>query len=275
MKPKLIAFLLVHAIALPSYGVSPGAEALSATTNADTLANAVDRATVRVPSEPFLSIQEYLSLSFRIPVSYEWPYIDDTRAALPPPRIDPWIREEEDLRSALDTLRVATDGALTWAQIRGNVCVLAPDGAQGTENTLDTVLSLHVEDVSTWEALRRLGEEINGREHSNRHTKLSPSFLAHSRAAPPGFRDGNEVTLELEEVTAREALCAIIRESQFEIAYSYETHYRPIEYPESKPRARITIILFENGSYLASRDRMSLEESVLFNLEIKSMEKDE
>lgn len=230
MKTKLVALSLLYLIALPSSGVSPGTEALSARTDPEAVKIAVQRAS----SASFFSLQIYLRRSFDVPVSYEWPYVDENGVALPWPDIDPWLDGDEDLRSALEMLPTATKGKLSWSEIRGNICILPPVDANGTENTLDTVVSLQIQNGSTWDALKQLALEINRGVSLNRRTRFFPRFLVHSREGPPEFREGNKVSLDLKDVTAREALCAIIHESPFEMAYSYSTHYRPDISPKAK-----------------------------------------
>lgn len=275
MKTKLIALLVVHAIALPSSAVSPGEEALSAGTDSDMLANATRRASVGAGSKSFLSLQTYLSLSFGVPVSYEWPYVDGTGTALAPPDVSPWLQSTDSLRSALDNLSVVTKQALIWTQIRGNICVLPPEEAEGIENTLDTLVSLKLQNVSTWEALKQLVTKINHGTLLDRRTRMDPIFGKLAAAPPPGFRDGNEVTLTLKNVTARDALFAIFHESAFQMAYSYWTWHRPDLNPNSRRLARISIYFFENGTYYQSPRRMTWEEELEFTMEKQAMDQDE
>lgn len=274
MKFRLIAFWLTATIALSTDAESPGAQALNASTNDKALSNAAKRAFVTSGSGSFLSIQRYLNLSFRVPVSFEWPYVDSIGSAAPWAQTQPWVRSSDNLEVALNELPAVTGGKLRWSEIRGNICILSPVDAKGTENTLDTIVTIKIQNTSTWEALKALAGEINRQVVIDRRTVIYPNFTAHGIAGPTGFRSGKEVTLELENVTARDVLCAIIEKSQFEMAYTYWTHYRPDISSASKRTARIRIILYEDGTSWESREPMSAEETLLYISEMNIMSED-
>ena len=272
---RLLAFWLTAALALSTDAESPGAQALSARTNDNALSSAAKGAFIGSGSTSTLSIQRYLNLSFRVPVSSEWPYIDSIGIAAPWPHTQPWAQSGDSLEIALNELPAVTGGKLTWRQIRGNICILPPVDAKGTENTLDTVVSIKIQNTSTWEALKALAGEINRSASIDRRTVIYPNFTAFGIAGPTGFRGGNEVTLELENVSAREVLCAIIEKSQFEMAYRYWTHYRPDISSTSKRTARIRIVLYEDGTTWRSREQMSIEEILLYQSESATMSEPE
>jgi len=139
------------------------------------------------------------------------------------PDLDLRIDKDSTLHDALKRLVSESDGLLAQTEI-GKVIVLAPPATRGTTSVLDTIIDLSLNDVSTWEALlevvRRVNEKLEGRDLLS----LDPDFVGHGISPPLEFMEST-VHLELNRITAREALCSLMAHSPVPLSMRYSNRW--------------------------------------------------
>jgi hypothetical protein len=124
------------------------------------------------------------------------------------------VDEKTTLRAFLDT--TCSDGKLAWAVIRNAIHIFPAEETQEKENYLDSVrVSLELSGVSMLDAARAWALALNtNRKPGSRSVGISHTFtLADTkgnRVTPPSITAPGSVTLKVENVIAREALCAIL-----------------------------------------------------------------
>jgi len=183
--------------------------------------------------------------AFGVPLCFEWPYVEADRTPTPQPEAVLTLRLGQPLTSALDELMATSGGRLKWQRVGGSICVVAtPQPGDMVENNLDVRVSLKVEGVSTWEALKALGRAVNRNPVKGRRLTIGLDFLRRGSAPPKGFAEDNSISLDLDNVTAREAACAIIAASPLQIAYTYWNYYRPQLSPDSTPSSVLSLSLW-------------------------------
>ena len=102
-----------------------------------------------------------ISSAFKVPISFEWSYVNEDRSDTRWPPVSFSLEAGETLASTLDRFCAATQGQLQWGRIHGIIC-LWPTGAGGAvESLLDTRVTLHLRGVSTWHAMLELARTIN------------------------------------------------------------------------------------------------------------------
>ncbi|MFO7776625.1 MAG: hypothetical protein R6W89_12585 [Candidatus Hydrogenedentota bacterium] len=83
------------------------------------------------------------------------------------------------------------------------------------------MIDLRVEDASVWEALKALEDAVNAYPDSSRYLAFYPPGIQVLELPPEAFHERAEITLNLEGVTAREALVRILAESSLRMSYDY------------------------------------------------------
>ncbi len=209
-----------------------------------------------------------LTDAYGVPVSYEHSYVAEDRSTLEGVSVDYALIEGETLREALDKLCANSGGRFVWKRIRGILCVIPSAQNEKVESALDTTVTIHVDNVSTWDAILALGMAVNEREAADRMLRFYPQgneYLNH----PVAFRNDKTLSIHLDGVSARDALCAIMAASPFQMRYSYQNYFNPVRYPSSVPNASISLWFFENGMlYKRYSDRMR-EELVEMSTEVE------
>lgn len=219
-----------------------------------------------------LGVRRRLEQAFEIPISLEWPYVNEDRRTRDQPQLEFSLQPNTSLRKSLGQFCDSTSGALTWEFRSGVLVVRAPADAGGVENNLDTRVSLNLAGVSTWTAFKALARAINSKPLVARRIDIYPSFIGHSKKGPDNFRNDSSISLDLEDVTAREALCAIIAASPLELSYTYWLFYRPELNPEPDPISKIRIQLYEEGKHYTTHERISEEEMRQYLQEFSEMQ---
>lgn len=217
------------------------------------------------------NIRRSIEGTYRVPLSYEWSFVGPDRESVDstPFRMD--LVEGETLREVLDRFCGLSEGQFMWQRTPGVVCVQSSSSAGQTESSLDTVVSLRLDEVSTWEAFVALGTAVNEVRETNRVFSVYPHFYSNFQKGPKGFRDRRDISLVLSDVTAREALWAIIEASHLRMSYWYWNYYRPHEYPESTPKSRLTIWTYENGTRYWTHRKMNRELFITYMEEIAAV----
>jgi hypothetical protein len=139
------------------------------------------------------------------------------------------IRADETFATAISRLVEASEHRWKFEQIRGTP-VLRPNVEVLAEgNALDTIVSLSVKRASVWESLCALARAINrtnaDSDGARKRLLILPDGPDIVRNPAPIFTKPSLVTLELEDVSARDALCAIFDAAEFQFSYFY--HCQP------------------------------------------------
>lgn len=186
--------------------------------------------------------------AYGVPVSFEYSFINSDRSNREYQTIDYSLSAGDSLATALDRLCENSGGRFVWKRIHGVLCVLPAESGEMKESTLDAMVSLHLDNASAWEAILALTKAVNDKQTDGRILRIRTTSSDQYQLFPLELKTAKTLSIHLDDVTAREALCAIISASDFELRYSYFNHYRPIRYPNSKPSSRVTIFGYEDGT---------------------------
>lgn len=122
------------------------------------------------------------------------------------------VTKETTLREFLDY--ACSKGNMTWAVVRNAIHVWPTTKPSDKEEYLDTVkMSLDLQGVSLLEAVKAWAHIVNEKRSAQSqgvrvsHPTMLPSIRSY--ATPESLTCNGVVTLKVENVTAREALCAI------------------------------------------------------------------
>ncbi|MBN2308313.1 MAG: hypothetical protein JXR94_05045 [Candidatus Hydrogenedentes bacterium] len=164
--------------------------------------------------------------AFDAPVSFETHPLDgrSTEEALEesPFSVTHCVKKNETLKHCLDDLVELSRGLLEVQTILGNTCIVPKKRSPDEILTnLDVPISLHVEKASTWEALKALAIAINGVKATDYGLYITLSDLDAAKSPPAAFTEEKVITLSLDNVPARYALCAIMNASPLELSYTY------------------------------------------------------
>lgn len=132
------------------------------------------------------------------------------------------VKKNETLRHCLDELVELSRGLLEVQTILGNVCIVPrKQSPEEILTNLDVRVSLHVEGASTWDALKALVTEINSAKATEYGLFVTLRDLKEGKSPPKAFTEEKTISLLLEDVTARHALCAIMNASPLELSYTH------------------------------------------------------
>jgi hypothetical protein len=162
---------------------------------------------------------------FRVPLSQEafpkqTPYADTSvREEVPPFRID----AGETFGSVMKRVVAVSDNVYRFEVIRGTPVLRPNPEIVKTPNLLDTVVDLEIEDSTIWDALCVLARAVNRKVLPEGGKALyvqlnGPQFV---ELPAPVLLQKSKVSLELEDVSAREALCAIFESAHQAFWYFY------------------------------------------------------
>ncbi|MBN2311671.1 MAG: hypothetical protein JXR94_22020 [Candidatus Hydrogenedentes bacterium] len=218
--------------------------------------------------KPGVSLRTAWSAAFEVfgaPVCLEWSCMDEDERNTPFPRTEGdvfRIRKNETLRSVLDAIVAESQGALEWTSLSGVLWVLPTGKDAAMESALDTPVSIALKGATPWEGLKRVVRAVNNAPGVKRTIACHPSCAENFTNPPPGFADGASVSLELHEVTAREALSAVIAQSPVEmyVEYSNMSLWRGKERLRGPRVANLYIWVMEDGKRMPKRSDMTAEQ---------------
>lgn len=208
---------------------------------------------------------------YEVPVSFEWPYVEEDRSATKQPDISLSLQPDQTLSQTLDMFVRESGIALRWERVHGVISIWPPDSALEVENNLDVKVSLKLESVSTWDAFKALADAINVDGIKGRRINIYPHFTSSGMAAPPEFRNDNSITLDLQNISAREAACRIMAMSPLELGYSYANHYDPSLSGTTEPISMMSIQVYRQGRAYNTHEGMPRAELVRYMEESKAM----
>jgi hypothetical protein len=128
------------------------------------------------------------------------------------------IRRNQTLASTLADLVKGTDGLFRWEMIRGQLAIY-PKTPTGTLCYPETKLDFAVQGASTWDALKQLVTLVNKKRMAGPGVEVSRIAMVYWYP-PPEFTKA-PISVRLESVSFREALCAVLSASPVRIALQY------------------------------------------------------
>jgi len=155
----------------------------------------------------------------RLPMSFEENYTSQESIERGIPDATFVVEAGETLGEVFRRFLKVTEGRFQVFKEDG-ILYVAP--VEGEETNLDRVIDLRVEDASVWEALKALEEAVNANPRPGRYLTVYPPGIEVLQLPPEPFHERAEITLNLEGVTAREALVRILAESSLRMAYNYK-----------------------------------------------------
>ena len=198
--------------------------------------------------------------AYHTPICEEWPYVDENSQSLEHPKgncLD--VHGGTPLSEALDGIAAQSAGMLRWERNNGSLCVVATGKGAKVENCLDTRIDLHVEKLSAWDALCAVAKAANEKPVNGRRIGIYPGFIQMRRyPTPKGLKDTPCITLDLKDVPARDAICAIIAQAPLRMSYRC---YNEQGMGEAPPVAKLIVKIFgdDGKPYSGPRDLSSQE----------------
>ena len=170
----------------------------------------------RLPGEmvsPTLARQA-ISATYGIPICVEALNSDEKNG------FEFYIQKNATLKYTLDTYVEKTGRQYEWKRIHDVLCTIQktqPDGV----NNLDTQVSLSLHSVSTWEAFKTLVKTINAKRSGTREIHLAPDGPGVFKRPAKALLEERTISLEIQDVPAREAACAIVAAAPIEVNFNY------------------------------------------------------
>lgn len=190
---------------------------------------------------PFIRIFYNISSVFKVPISYEAPFPNEERSL---PTANYQIRRNQTLAFSIDDFVARSEGKLKYKLVR-NVPLIYPANESGRPNIFDGSVSLNLSQVSVWEAFKALGKEINKNAQEANHSgvRVIVECVVAGKKPPEILLSERSISLELVNVSAREAACAIIAKTprQISFRYSHGNDSNPIEFD------RLFLLIREDG----------------------------
>jgi len=194
--------------------------------NASSESLRVDPNKVRAPiadldpeERSFSAILNSIFSVFRVPISYEYPFLNKEHSE---PTAKYQIGRNQTLATSIDKFIARSEGELQYKLVR-KVPLIYPVNKDGRPNAFDGSVSLKLRQVSVWEAFKALGKEINKNAQEANHSGVRVLFLClgDGRKPPEILLSERSISLELVNVSAREAACAIIAKTPRQISFRY------------------------------------------------------
>jgi hypothetical protein len=131
------------------------------------------------------------------------------------------VRQGETLASVLDRL-TAKPTRLRWEVLHGQICIL-PEKETPDEilSGLDVRVSVDLENVSLWEAFKEVVKQVNESGKLKYRLIVQPYEYGVVRKPVPELTGVRDVTIRLNNVTARTAVCRIMSEASLISSYWY------------------------------------------------------
>lgn len=215
---RIASLILMTALLASPYaaGIAPDADVINRLPIEEKfgLANRSYMATGRAS---VLSLLDALDKLYEVPICIDWPYGDIPALFEVPPDID-FVRDQP-LGRVLADISEISQGYVRYERISGILAVVPAIPAPSEDRPLDRVISLDLNDVSTWEAFLAVAEAANSAEPDGRRLVIQPGPATLGRQPPVGLVQEPTVTIRASNITAREAICEIIAKSPLELSY--------------------------------------------------------
>ncbi|MBN2311533.1 MAG: hypothetical protein JXR94_21325 [Candidatus Hydrogenedentes bacterium] len=205
-----------------------------------------------------------LLLQHGIPVCYEWSAVDSQGKKLRAPRMESFRAEAgESADAVLRALMAHCEGLDLY--VASGVPWLRPSSTSYTTvSALDVTVSVHASEVSAWEGIKAVVQAVNA--VSDMELSLGFAFVDAITRPPAAFTEEKCVSLAVENVTARDALSAVLSQSPVATAFRYYNYgFKESEHGvggSGRPAiGHIDLYVFEYGDKLTKRQDLTPEEA--------------
>lgn len=179
-------------------------------------------------------IASTLSRTFRVPVHHERVAVQATGRPVRTEGRVLSLRAGDALPTALERLAQLNPEHLSVRKFNNSVVITDTTPGITGENLLDRHVSVALDGASYWEAIRAIAAAATRERGGDRTLYVEPPLLGAGYAPPEVFLKPGAVTAAFDEITAREALCAVLERVPSVIRYTY-FHF---DFPPPSPRGR-------------------------------------
>jgi len=178
-----------------------------------------------------------------IPLSVEWPFIeDDGDTEITPTVIKQMVLPKEGWEEVWEEIRIAHRKKTQIRFFHGiPFCVPITE----ERSNLNVLVSLDMDEATTWEAIKQVVRSVNSRPEFGLLSVLHSAFSG--GVWPEEYRCDRCITLDLDDVPAREALCAIAAQAPLQLRFLYSNNHKPSYRPDFDPRSHLQIQFYRNG----------------------------
>ena len=125
------------------------------------------------------------------------------------------------LNRLVDILEQRENRRYSFKEVHGGLYVYPTED----ETKLTERIDLHVENVSAWDAFKAIETAINKQSEDGRYVSFQPSCLDAIEVPGEEFHKNEEITLSLSNISARDAVIGVIKESSLNMTYRYYLHW--------------------------------------------------
>ena len=131
------------------------------------------------------------------------------------------LEKTTTLRQALDAFCKACDGLYTYRLVHGQICLIpVSEAGNPTPSVMDRKLTFAVKKATTEEALNQLFAAYNA-QYPKEELKWVTSADQVGWRMPEPYYTGSGISLNLSDVTLREAICRVFDSSPIWLSYRY------------------------------------------------------
>lgn len=170
-----------------------------------------------------LDILDQMSRDYRTPISIEWSPVNSDDQAPRYPSLNFTLEKGTTLSTALDQLVTECDGQIIWERIRGIICVRSAIEAGSPGGLLDVPVTLELGNASPWKAFAALARAVNSAADRSQILVPRANPVQDEYFPPRQLLEENTISLKLESVTAREAICAIMVATSMQMSFRYHS----------------------------------------------------
>ena len=180
---------------------------------------ALETRTSASPQISSIRAYQFMMSAHKVPMCFESELITVER---PPRKFEFRIRKNQTLGYSLEQLEEKTGGAFEVKRIRKVLCIVPTDRTEFRTDPFARRVSLRLEGVSAWEAFKALGKAMNaGKGEDYPGVRVLPLGVGTCYTPPRALLEERTISLDLRNVPAREAACAIVAAAPFPMSFSY------------------------------------------------------
>jgi hypothetical protein len=203
------------------------------------------------PAQP-PEIIDAITAAYGVYVNWEYPNDPGGEGAYIPDMY-PSAAVGDSLQTFFDSIEEESYGLLEGLQIGESLCIV-PKKRSWTDHrsNLDRIIGVNIEDVNTAAALWTIAIAVNQYSVEGYPLKLNPGAVHAGFVPPKAFGAEKIPPLHESQITAREAICAVLDAAPFEASWVYG---------HSRGAAYLTIRFYENGAMVLQKPATPEEEA--------------
>ena len=141
-----------------------------------------------------------------------------------------------------------------------------------TDSNLSVPVTLDLENVSTWEALKTVIRQINCHRRFGDDTVVQVRTLGPPNV-PEEFDQVNCITIRVNNVPARDAICMILAQAPLSVGFESRNVYRPDFGEKARKHWKIDIQFYKGNQPIVSTESFSTERARIWSPEVEEAEK--